>query len=376
MPKIMIFGGVANSILNFRRDLITEWLNRGCLVTAVTGTATKEQEASIKAAGIEFYTIPLEREGLNPARDLRALLSLFRIIKAINPDIMFVYTAKPIVLSGICLLFKRKIKLYVMITGLGYGFAGETFRQRAVKRLLNILYRPALGRSEAVFFQNRDDRALFLEIGLVNKGQNLVLVNGSGVNLDYYYYSEAQCSDEVVFLLIARMIYSKGVRHYAEAAALLREKYDNVRFLLLGPLAQGPDRISKEEIEMLQAKETVEYLGRQQDVRPFIEGCHVYVLPSFYREGVPRSVLEAMSMGRPIITTDAPGCRETVVDGVNGFLVPVKDGNALAEAMERFILEKALVAKMGRESRRIAEDKFDVKIVNEQINNTLGLVNS
>lgn len=375
MSKIMIFGGVANSILNFRRDLITEWLNRGCEVTAVTGTATKEQEASIKAAGVKFYTIPLEREGLNPASDLRAYLALLRIIKAVNPDILFVYTAKPIVLSGISLIFNRKIKLYVMITGLGYAYADKTFRQKLVKRLLNILYRPALGRSEAVFFQNRDDRALFLEIGLVNKGQKLILVNGSGVNLDYYYYSEVQCSEEVVFLLIARMIYSKGVRHYAEAAELLREKYQNVRFLLLGQLAQGPDRISKEELVGFQAKETIEYLGRQEDVRPFIERCHVYVLPSFYREGVPRSVLEAMSMGRPIITTDAPGCRETVVDGVNGFLVPVRDSKALAEAMERLILDKILVAKMGRESRRLAEEKFDVRIVNEQINNSLCLVN-
>jgi glycosyltransferase involved in cell wall biosynthesis len=224
-----------------------------------------------------------------------------------------------------------------------------------------------------VIFQNPDDRLLFKRLDFLMDTQKTYLVNGSGVNLDHYYFSAPKQADQVSFLLIGRLIRSKGISEYAKAAEIIKKRHDNVSFRLLGSLTGSSDLVSKEDLGRWVSEGTVEYCGRADDVRPFIEMASVIVLPSFYGEGTPRSVLEAMSMGRPVITTDAPGCRETVEEGVNGFLVPVRDSKALAEAMERFIEKPELIKKMGRESRRIAEEKYDVRKVNQVILEAMGL---
>jgi glycosyltransferase involved in cell wall biosynthesis len=225
-----------------------------------------------------------------------------------------------------------------------------------------VLYRAALARTKAVFFQNPDDLADFKKRNLLKKGVKTVIINGSGVDLNHY--SLSPLPDEPVFLLMARLIGDKGIREYQEAARRVRAKYSQARFLLAGGFDENPAAIDKEEIRGWQEEKDIEYLGRLEDVRPAIAQSRIYVLPSFYREGTPRTILEAMSMGRPVITTDAPGCRETVEHGVNGFLVPVKDAGALAEIMEKFIEQPSLAESMGRESRRIAEQKYDVRKVN------------
>lgn len=375
LPKIMIVGGVANSLLNFRGDLIDEWLSMGYEVVALAAQATDDVREKLFTKGINYKAIPLERDGINPFKDIKALYRIYSIIKMENPSYLFSYTVKPVIYASTAARFFPQTRVCSMITGLGYAFSGKSVKQNVLSKIIRLFYRYALQKNDVILFQNPDDLNLFKELELISKDQKTVLVNGSGVNIKHFYFSKTKEQGNYVFLLIARMLKSKGIADFVQAAELIKSKYEQVSFKLLGPLSGGPDGIDRSLLESWTDKGLVEYLGRTSDVRPYIEDCSVYVLPS-YREGMPRSVLEAMSMGRPIISTDAPGCRETVEEGVNGFLVPVRDSKALAGAMERFIEKPELIKKMGEESRRIAEEKFDVRKVNKIIVEAMGLAQS
>ena len=258
-----------------------------------------------------------------------------------------------------------------LMSGLGYSFLGGSVKQRIVSRLARFLYRLALPHNRSVFFQNPDDRELFIKLGLIRDHNQAVLINGSGVDLDQF--KEAPLSiDSHVFLLIGRLIKDKGIIEYVEAARNLKQRFPQARFQLLGRYESNPSAIKRQQVELWQRDGVIEYLGATMDVGPFLASANVFVLPS-YREGTPLAVLEAMATGRPIITTDVPGCRQTVRNGENGFLVPAKDAAALAEAMERFILSPHLIPRMGRRSREIAVEKFDVIKVNAVILKTMGL---
>lgn len=372
MHKVLLVGSIAGPIVNFRGDLVKEWINRGFEVVALSRPTKERRRERIAALGARHRHIPIKRDKLNPVQDLKLILSLWRIIREEQPDYIFAYTVKPVLYSGLCLQAAGKSRFFIMITGLGYAFVGTSLKQRLLRMVLRLLYGKAIKKSEAVFFQNRDDLALFREMGLLGAKQKIVLVNGSGVNLDRFYYSTPPTGKDIKFLLIGRLLVSKGVLEYARAAELVKSVYPGARFVLLGRLLNSPDSIALKDLERWQDQGLLEYVPGTEDVRPYLEECSVYVLPS-YREGTPRSVLEAMAMGRAVITTDAPGCRETVTEGVNGFLVPVKDSRALAEAMMRFIGQRELIEQMGRESRRIAEEKFDVHKVNRVILETMGL---
>jgi len=373
LPKIMIIGGVPGSLIRFRGDLIRQWINLGYEVVAVSAPAPEVLEKELSVLGVTFKPIPLKRDQLNPFKDLIAILKLCKLIRMEKPEYIFAYTVKPVIFSAFCLNLLTNCKLYVMITGLGYAFSGKTIKQSLVKGLLTILYRYALKKSEVVFFQNKDDPVIFHDLKIITPKNKVVRVNGSGVNIDHYYYSEKSIDENTTFLLICRILKSKGVVEYFKAAEMIYSNHAGAVFNLVGPYHESPGKVERSELEKYSEEDYINYLGPVKDVRPYIERCAVYVLPSYYGEGTPRSILEAMSMGRPIITTDAPGCRETVEDGVNGFLVPVRNSEALAEAMERFILDPDLTRKMGKESRRIAEEKYDVHKVNKVIIEAMGL---
>jgi glycosyltransferase involved in cell wall biosynthesis len=368
--RILIIASLDSSLIRFRGDLIKSWIAAGYEVhAAAPGMSTKE---SMHKLGAEYYSLPLKRVGLNPLEDIYLLYSLIMLMVKIKPGYMFLYTAKPVIYGSIAAYFCRPCQVYAMITGLGSVFTDIKIKSKIIRLLITVLYKIGLKRNRTVFFQNPDDLKLFTERNIVNQTK-AVLVNGSGVNLDYFRFVPAVV-EPIVFLLIARLMFEKGIVEYVEAARLIKARYPQAIFRLVGwRLESGLGMIADKQVEVWKNEGVVQIAGETDDVRPFIAESSVYVLPS-YREGTPRTVLEAMAMGRPIITTDAPGCRETVTDGVNGYLVPTRDIKALAAAMERFILEPELISQMGKASRKIAEDKYDVQKVNKVINKAMGLL--
>ncbi len=366
-----MLAGFAESLILFRGHLMAALTKAGHEVIACAPEDTQNIAQRLQALGADYRPIPLERAGLNPLKDFRFFIRVARFLRCEKPDVLFCYTIKPVIYGSLAARRARVPAVFSMITGIGYAFLGQTFRQKLLGKVAKTLYRRALADNRAVFFQNPDDRQLFVQLGLVrNKGQT-ILVNGSGVDLDHYAVAPLPAGAPV-FVLVARLLRDKGVVEYADAARLLKQKYPSIRFRLIGPFDVNPASLKPEQVQSWQNERFIEYEGWASDVRPVIAAASVFVLPS-YREGTPRTVLEAMAMGRPIVATDAPGCRETVVEGENGFLVPPKNVPALAQAMERFILQPGLIAPMGRRSRQIAEAKFNVHNVNEVILQTMGL---
>ncbi|OGT09871.1 MAG: hypothetical protein A2X77_04700 [Gammaproteobacteria bacterium GWE2_42_36] len=367
--KVAIIASFLPSVLNFRRELVLE-LSRHGQVKIFAPDECESVTRAILALGVEYECIPIKNSGWNPFSDLQLMYRLSSQIKRFKPDCVLSYTIKPVIWGSIAAKRTDVKNIYSMITGLGYSFTEiNTWSRKLIHWIVKKLYRNALRSNSKVFFQNPDDQALFIRENLVDKEKTL-LINGSGVNLERF--SIVPLPQEKVFLFIGRLLRDKGLYEYVNAARQIKKAHVCARFLIVGGLDANPSSIKKIELDRWLDEGVIEYKGKLNDVRPVIAESAIYVLPS-YREGTPRSVLEAMSMGRPVITTDVPGCRETVIDGLNGFLVPVKNVDKLAEAMERFILHPDLVFRMGKESRRIAEEKFDVHKVNHVILKTMGI---
>ena len=372
--RFVILAGYASSLINFRGPLVKALCDAGLEVHAIAPGLNddKETQALLEAWGAITHDVPMQRTGTNPLKDLKALRNLYRLFREIKPDAVLGYTIKPVIYGTLAAWLAKVPKRYALITGLGYAFTGEARGKRGlVLRMVRGLYRQALKRADLVFFQNPDDESLFRQLGLLSQDAPSQIVNGSGIDTARFIQSPLP-KGAPSFLLIARLLGDKGVREYVAAAAKVRDMYPDAVFRLVGFIDENPDSITQAELNQWIAEGHIEYLGALEDVRPAIAGASVYVLPS-YREGTPRTVLEAMAMGRPIITTDAPGCRETVVEGDNGYLVPVKAVDELVDAMTRFIDQPELVASMGQRSRAIAEEKYDVHKVNAVMLEAMGI---
>ena len=327
--------------------------------------------AALQKLGVDYRQVKLDRTGMNPVRDLRFLISFSRFLRRSKPDLFFGYNVKSVTYGSLAARWARVPRVFSLISGLGYSFLNGDLKSRLANLAARTLYRLALPHNHAVFFQNRDDRDLFIRLGLLPDKSRAAIINGSGVDLDRFQEAPVS-SGPPLFLLIARLIRDKGILEYVEAAAILKKRHPQARFQLLGRHDSNPSAIGRQQLQSWQRDGVIEYLGETSNVAPHLAAAHVYVLPS-YREGTPLTVLEAMATGRPIVTTDVPGCRETVVPGENGFLVPAKSAACLAEAMERFIRAPELIRKMGRHSREIAVEKFDVRKVNSVILKRMGL---
>ena len=371
MARILVLGSFAESLINFRGPLLKAMAECGHTVVGCAPSASLEIRQNLCAIRISYRDIPLYRAGLNPFRDLSTLCALVALFREVRPDVVFNYTIKPVIYGSLAARWAGVPAIYSMITGAGYAFLGTGIRGYCVGHLSRLLYKWSLGGNRKVFFQNPDDRHLFQNLALLHDANQAVLVNGSGVDIDRF--KPAAFPSILAFLLMARLQRDKGVVEFIQAARVIKAQHPDVVFRLAGWIDPSPMAISETDLMQWVKEGVIEYLGNLEDVRPAITHATVYVLPS-YREGTPRTVLESMAMGRPIITTDAPGCRETVVDGENGFLVPVKNVDALVHAMKRFILEPELIEKMGRRSREIAEEKYDVHKVNAVIMKTMGLL--
>ncbi|MCS7240418.1 MAG: glycosyltransferase family 4 protein [Candidatus Bipolaricaulota bacterium] len=367
MNKVAIIGNQGFSMLNFRGPLIRAMVARGHKVLTLAPDFQPSHRNEVKALGAEPIDFSLSRTGLNPLRDLWDFVKLWRLLRRLKPDVTLAYAIKPVIYGTLAAWLAGVPRRFALIEGLGYAFTPsgerEPLKRKVLRFIAQKLYRLALPRATRVFFLNPDDLKEFVEKGLVPKDKAFLL---GPIGVDLSHFAPAPpVKEPVTFLLAARLLREKGIVEFAQAARRLRAKYPNTRFVLLGGLDTNPGAIRKEEVEAWVREGILEWPGHVPDVRPWLAQASVFVLPSYYREGVPRSIQEAMAMARPVITTDAPGCRETVIPGVNGFLVPPRDVEALASAMEKFIREPELIERMGRESRRIAEERFDVHKVNQ-----------
>ncbi len=373
--KILFVAANARSLIANRGDLIQDMKAQGHQVHALIPEYDFLPE--VHDLGISYDLIQLSRTGVDPWSDRKSYRQLKQLIAQYEPDIVYSYSIKPVIYGSMAARACNVPMVAAMITGMGYLFTGETLRQRLLRGVASRLYRRGLAAADRIFFQNPDDLELFRHLGLLNgrNGEKIVRTNGSGINLERFPQSQPPAPPEkpLAFLMIARLLKDKGVREFVEAAHILSERYPEVRFTVVGPHDPHlPHALPAEEVEQWRQRGIIRFTGGVKDVRPHLEECSVYVLPS-YREGTPRSVLEAMAVGRPVITTDTPGCRETVIEGENGFLVPVKSAEALADRMENFIQNPSLVLDMGGKSRLLAAEKYDVRKVNRIILDALGL---
>lgn len=370
--RFLIIAGFADSLLLFRGVLLKSLVARGLEVhAAAPGFDTESSvRGELERMGVRAHNIPAQRAGTSPLADLWLLWRLFRLMRQIRPSVSLGYTIKPVIYGSIAGWLARVPQLFALVTGLGYAFTNG--RSGRLQNLIRSMYRFALARVDKVFFQNPDDLALFRELRIVSAELPAVVVNGSGVDLRSFAKVPLPAG-EVRFLMICRLLGDKGVREYVQAARKVRASHPAVSFCIAGWIDENPDAIEQSELDGWVTGGVIEYLGKLDDVRPALGACTVYVLPS-YREGTPRTVLEAMAMGRPVITTDAPGCRETVIDGVNGFLVPPKSADDLASAMLQCIERHSMLAAMGDRSREIAVERYDVHAVNDVLFREMGII--
>lgn len=347
MKKILILANFDVGLYKFRKELIQELLDQGNIV--YISLPDGELVRHLEDMGCKFINTVIDRRGINPKIDAKLMMFYGKLIKKVRPDIVITYTIKPNIYGGIMCRFFR-VPYAVNITGLGTAFQSKGM----VKKIVTILYKIALKKAKVVFFENVENRQTMLDLHIVKKEKTCVL-NGAGVNLKEYPFCEYPPEGETSFLFIGRVMKEKGVDELLETAEKIKAEYEDVHFDIVGPMEDN----YKERIDELVANGIIKYHGYQEDVKPFIERCHCFVLPS-YHEGMANTLLEAAAMGRPLITSRIHGCMEAVEEGKNGYLVEVKDVESLCEHIRKFYLfsyDKR--RKMGVTSRKYIEKKFD-----------------
>ena len=375
--KIIIIGTIASSFYTFRKDLILSLIDKGYTVYAFTSDSDEAELAKIARLGAITTHYKLSRGGLNPYEDLSNTISLYQKIKKIQPDIVFSYFIKPVIYGTLAAKLAKVPKKIAMIEGLGFAFTeqpeGYSKKAKIVQRVQVGLFKLALPLADKIIFLNPDDVKDLLHSHSIPVRHYEVL-GGIGLKLsDYPYQPVNPRNNETNFLFIGRLLKEKGIFDFIEAAKIVKQQYPKAKFTVLGNIdADNPGALHSEQVQKLVATGLIDYPGQVANVVDWITNSDVFVLPS-YREGVPRSTQEAMAVGRAIITTDVPGCRETVVDGINGFLVPKWNPQALADKMIYFIENPEQIQVMGEESYKIAQEKFDARKVNERLLKILGV---
>jgi glycosyltransferase involved in cell wall biosynthesis len=361
-------------MVRFRGPLLRALVERGHEVFAFAIDFDAESERRVRAFGAAPIRYKLDRVGMSPLRDLVSILQLRSAFRRLEIDLVFSYFIKPVIYATLAARSGRVRRRIALLPGLGYAFLERpgvsSLKQHIVRKVVPILLRSTLASNERIILYNVDDLQELARRKLVDPGR-VTKVEGTGVDLSEYAFAEPTASP-LTFLLAARLLGAKGIREYAAAARNIRQKFQQTRCVLLGGIENSPDGLAEQEVQSWVAEGILDWPGRVADVRPWLREASVYVLPS-YREGSPRSVQEALAIGRPIITTDVAGCRDTVEDGVNGFLIPARNAKALEEAMESFVRRPELIEAMGSRSRRIAEDRYNVHKINERVLHSMGL---
>lgn len=370
---IALISSHAPSLDYFRGPLISALRDRGFRVLALA----PNYDAPVRAAVEKWGGVPIDcaisRTGMNPLRDIFNAWKLSRQLRRLAPDVTLGYFIKPVIFGTLAAWWAGIPARFAMVEGLGFVFTSTSgtlpFKRRVLKRVVTELYRVAFSRARRVFFLNPDDISELVAARLLSVEKAFCL-GGIGVDLGAWHVTPP-ITEPITFLLVARLLREKGIAEYAAAARIVKKQYPRARFVLLGAVDDNPGAITTADVNGWVAEGLLEWHGHVA-VRPWLAQTSVYVLPS-YREGVPVSTQEALAMGRPVITTDVPGCRETVIDGINGFLVPARDAEALARKMFVFLEQPELIPLMGRASRELAEERFDVHKINQRL---IGILSS
>ena len=371
--KIAIIGSTAYNLYNFRKDFIFACLEQGHQVYAFVSEYDDQWLDTIKNLGATPITYQLSRGGVNPLSDLYSIFQLINKIKKIQPDIVFSYSTKPVIYATLAAYRTKVPYIYGMIEGLGSPFTihkhGQSLKAQFIRFVQISLYRLAFPYLDKIIFLNHDDPKDLVHYYNIPHKKNAIEVLGPiGLNLKDFSYKKWDDQKNISFIFVARLIAEKGIFEYLEAAKIIKKKYPNIIFKIIGCLdTENPTGLKQVELNQLIEKGIIEYDGFVKDVANRISNSTVLVLPSYYREGVPRSMQEAMAIGRPVITTDVPGCNETIEDGVTGFLIPKWDVAALVNKMIYFIEHPERVNKMGYQGFLYAKKNFNADHINHRL---------
>lgn len=363
MKKLFIIVNVDWFFLSHRKDIALAAQRTGWDVTIVTADTGMLKD--IKAIGLKTINLPMSRSGMNIKEELVTLNFLRKLYKREMPDVVHHVGMKTILWGTLAAKFAKVRGVLNAVSGLG-GFFADDNRSLLAKIMPKVLCFSHHGQNLLVIFQNHDDEAMYVKKGIIKKEQSR-FIKGSGVNLQEFCYTPEPDSDKVKVILTARMIEEKGVFLLTEAAERLRREYENkVEFWLVGGIDDHPGAITKEQLDAVCDGKYIKWLGYRTDVKELLQSSHIVAFPSYYMEGLPKSLIEATAIGRPIITTNSIGCKDTVDDGLNGFLIPTKDVDALTEKLCILIDDANLRQKMGKAAREKAEKEFSLDMVIEK----------
>lgn len=396
--KVLVLTADANTLVYHRGDLIRDMAEHGCEVVTAAAEDYPHVRKFVASLGGRHRSIRMARSTVSLKSDWKTWRDMWRLFREEKPDALFAYTIKSVCYGCVIARLAGVRRIYALLPGLGFTFVKQqTLKGRLVAGISRLLHRFALRRANVIFVQNTDDEQLLREQHILPRGVPVHVTAGSGVNLDEFAHDgsvnqRSTTATPVRFVLVSRLLRSKGVELFAQAARCLKKDFPHAEFHLVGPFDPNPNRITEEEVDGWVREGILKHHGMVRDVGSLLKQMDVFVLPTWYREGVPHATLEALSVGRAIITTDSVGARETVrlgkrgeqdraaglgvMTGENGFLIRPRDLDALHEAMRRIMLQRLMLGEMGRASRRLAEDVFDVRKVNAIILRAMGLSDS
>ena len=356
-----------DSLLNFRGPLIRALVGRGLRVICVSIEPDEEIGDSIRKLGAEYRQIAGDRVGIGVFSGLKMIREYRRFFQELKPDYCLLYMSKPIAFGGWAAVQAKVPHINILVNGLENAYYRTGLKDALVRAVMSFFYKYVAKHCDNVFFQNHDDQRYFVGHGMLPK-DNSCVVGGSGVDMDYF--ARQPLPKEPIVLMTARLLWSKGIREFFQAVKEVKKRHPEMKVLLVGGLDDNDEAIRQDELDEFIRTNDVEYCGFAKDVRPYLARCSIFVLPS-YHEGLPRSIIEAMAVGRPIVTTDVPGCRETVVDGKNGFLVPSHDSKILGEKLETLLSDETLRSRMSEYSYKLCREKFEVGKVNQTMFNRM-----
>ena len=387
--KLLVLTADANTLVYHRGDLIRDFAAHGCEVVTAAAEDYPHVREFVGKLGGRHRAIRMARSKINPLKDLVTLCDMWRLFRSEKPDALFAYTIKSVVYGCVIARLAGIRRVYALLPGLGFTFVKPvTWKQKIVSFISEALHRFALKRADVIFMQNHDDVTLFTGMNMLPHGVPVHVTAGSGVNIEEFGHAPLEndadiASGRIRFVLVSRLLISKGVRVFAEAARRIKQLHPHAEFHLVGPFDPNPNRVDESEVRQWVAEGTLTHHGMVRDVAPLLKTMHVFVLPTWYREGVPHATLEALATGRPVITTNSVGARECVkltaegetqrengemlMQGENGFLCQPQNIAAVECAMEWYLANPAQIAAQGQASRQLAADVFDVRLVNEII---------